>query len=164
MTKKHHWVPLAVVAAALLAAMTPASRAIAQTSASDVFVRVTGEVPGFAGPDESARFLAEKMTGVSPSWRFAAAAAGPSKARNRVEWTVKTVKVVWPGGTSRGVRLATVSRTYLKCEVLLYLQDHYQMTMSGETSVENGPTNAGLAEMAANVARTLVASAGDAKP
>jgi hypothetical protein len=164
MTERRRWLSLADVSVlALSVATMVSSHAAAQTSPAEVVVEVTGEVPGFAGQDQLARFLAEKMTGASPSWRFVATAASPSKPQNRVEWTVRTVKVVWPGGTSRGVRLATVSHTYLKCEVRLYLQDHYQMTMSGESGADDGPTNSGLAEMAANVARTLVASAADAK-
>jgi hypothetical protein len=165
MTKRPRWLSLAIVAAlALPAAAVAASRAIAQPSASPVVVEVIGDVPGFADQDQLARFLADKMTGASPSWRFVPASASPSKPLSRVEWTFKTVKVVWPGGTARGVRLATASRTYLKCEVRLYLQDHYQMTMSGQSSADDGPTNTGIAEMAANVARTLVASAEASKP
>jgi hypothetical protein len=158
MTKRRCWLSLAGVAVVAVSAATlAASLAGAQISASNVVVEVTGDVPGFASPDELARFLADKMTGASPSWRFVTAAASPSKPVDRVEWTLTTVKVVWPGGTSRGVRLATVSRTYVKAEVRLYLHDRYQMTMSSQSGAEGGPAE--LAEMAANVTRSLIASA-----
>ena len=161
MTKRQRWLSLAGTALlALPMATVPALSAIAQSSASDVVVEVTGDVPGFANQDQLARFLADKMTGATPSWHFVTA-AGPSKPQNRVEWTFKTVKVVWPGGTSRGVRLATVSRTYVKTEVRLYLQDHYQMTMSSQSSADDTKTE--LVEMAANVTHSLVASADAAK-
>jgi hypothetical protein len=158
MTKRARWLSLAgVTVLAFSAAALAASLAGAQTSTSDVVVEVTGDVPGFASPDELARFLAAKMTGASPSWHFVTTAASASKPVDRVEWTLKIVKVVWPGGTSRGVRLATVSRTYVKAEVRLYLHDRYQMTMSSQSGADGGPTE--LAEMAANVTRSLLASA-----
>jgi hypothetical protein len=162
MTKRQRWLSRAKVSIlASSVATLVALCASAQNSASDVAVEVIGDVPGFAGPDELARFLAARMTGASPSWHFVAAAASLSKPVDRVEWTLKTVKVVWPGGTSRGVRLATVSRTYLKAEVRLYLHDRYQMTMYSQSGADDGPTE--LAEMAANVTRSLVASAENAK-
>jgi hypothetical protein len=157
MTKRQRWFSLAGTAAlALPIATVAALSAIAQPSASDVVVEVTGDVPGFASQEQLARFLAERMTVESPSWRFVTTTAGQSKPRNRAEFTFKIVKVVWPGGTARGVRLATVSRIYLKTEVRLYLQDHYQMTMSSESSADSPDI---LADMAANVTRSLIASA-----
>jgi hypothetical protein len=129
------------------------------SAGGEVFVEVSGDVPGFADPHQLASFLADKMSASVPARHFAAAPAGKALPADRIEWKFKTLRVVWGGGSHNGFPQPFASRSYLSAEVRLYLDGQYQMTMLSQSTVANSSPEAELATMIAKVSRSIAAAA-----
>lgn len=126
-------------------------------SAFDVFVEVTGNVPGFSDSRELADFLAKHMQGTAPSWHFVAASPEKTPPANRVEWNFTLLKRTWGGGTHKGFPLPIFTRSYLNIVAKLYLNNQYQVTILNQPTAVDGPRDAGLAAAVAEVTQDFIA-------
>ena len=122
-----------------------------------VAIEVSGTVPGFTHPELIA-YLAERLReGVGAPWEFGAGNEEASPSPNRVVWSFRAIRVIWPGGAHRGVSSPSHSLTYLSVEVKLYLNDAYQATILAEPTISGGRDDGALAEVVRYVAHALFA-------
>lgn len=134
---------------------TAATRPHSSPDPSFVVVEVSGNFPGFTQTQLAANLARGMHEEIAGPWRFSAGKPGAAPAPNRVTWSFKTLRMVWKGGSHRGITSPENSTVYLSAEVKLFLNDTYQMTMITHPSVSGGSDEKALLEMAHDVAHTL---------
>lgn len=122
-----------------------------------VFIETSGSVPGYSNAQLN-NVLAKKLNAVAGKpWHFFATAESSSlPAPNRIIWSFKTLKHVWPGGSHSGFPSPTFIQTYVSAEAKLYLDGAYQMTVASEPTFSSSNKEEGLEKIADTLSKALL--------